>query len=63
MTRNPRNLLPLALAAIGLAVSSPSLDAAYLFTSFRGSGDGLHLAYSPDARRVARTAGSSASRP
>ncbi|MCP5547373.1 MAG: family 43 glycosylhydrolase [Akkermansiaceae bacterium] len=50
MTRNPRNLLPLALAAIGLAVSSPSLDAAYLFTSFRGSGDGLHLAYSPDAR-------------
>ncbi|MCB1133192.1 MAG: family 43 glycosylhydrolase [Verrucomicrobiae bacterium] len=50
MTRNPRNLLPLALAAIGIAASGPSLDAAYLFTSFRGSGDGLHLAYSPDAR-------------
>lgn len=44
-----RHILPFTLAALVAAAASP-LHAAYLFTSFRGSGDGLHLAYSDDAR-------------
>jgi beta-xylosidase len=35
--------------AAALAASDPPATA-WLFTSFRGSGDGLHLAYSPDAQ-------------
>jgi beta-xylosidase len=45
-------LTSLALATAGLAVAEPAAPkSAYLFTSFRGSGDGLHLAYSEDGRR------------
>src|SRR5215210_4656848 len=32
------------------AAESAALNMAYLFTSFRGDGDGLHLAYSEDGR-------------
>ena len=39
----------LATLAIACAGVQPA-GAAWLFTSFRGSGDGLHLAYSEDAR-------------
>lgn len=42
-----RLMLPLLLVSLVTAVQA---DDAWLFTSFRGSGDGLHLAYSTDAR-------------
>ncbi len=41
------------IAALALTVAcmpAAGSDGGYLFTSFRGSGDGLHLAYSRDAR-------------
>jgi beta-xylosidase len=37
-------------AAIGRAAPETNSSSAYLFTSFRGNGDGLHLAWSEDAR-------------
>ena len=39
----------LTTLAVVCAGARPA-GAAWLFTSFRGSGDGLHLAYSEDAR-------------
>ena len=48
-------LKPLVLAATAFAAVCPlaaaqdDADTAYLFTSFRGDGDGLHLSYSDDA--------------
>src|SRR5436190_21848664 len=44
-----RNVLP-ALLLITTAASVGWSQDAYLFTSFRGDGDGLHLAYSEDGR-------------
>ncbi len=40
-----------ACAALFAAALSAAAAPAYLFTSFRGTGDGLHLASSPDALR------------
>ena len=59
MLTNP--LLSVAIACVLLAGSGASRAAAaepgdktvYLFTSFRGNGDGLHLAWSEDARNWA----------
>src|SRR5437867_3318837 len=56
MSRN--NILPLigaSLLLLGVSAGRANSEAeasttAYLFTSFRGNGDGLHLAYSPDGR-------------
>ena len=50
----PQPLFPVsrrfaALAALFSAVLCPAADQAYLYTSFRGNGDGLHLAASSDA--------------
>ncbi|GAA5481368.1 family 43 glycosylhydrolase [Haloferula sargassicola] len=44
-----RNLLFLVAVLAGSLVRADEKPAGYLFTSFRGSGDGLHLAYSFDA--------------
>lgn len=50
--RSPRKTKCLAAlaAATGLWMNAGVARAAYLFTSFRDNGDGLHLAYSDDAR-------------
>jgi beta-xylosidase len=56
-TMLPQKIIALALTSVlwtGCATSpiasETELRDIYLFTSFRGSGDGLHLAYSEDAR-------------
>jgi hypothetical protein len=43
-------LLALLNATAGFAAGNEDSAEAWLFTSFRDSGDGLHLAYSVDAR-------------
>lgn len=43
------SLLLAALLLAGASVAAETSTAAWLFTSFRGNGDGLHLAYSRDA--------------
>lgn len=54
---NLKRAIRLTLAALSFAVTLTASTApgitnnAYLFTSFRGNGDGLHLAYSFDARK------------
>jgi hypothetical protein len=40
----------LALTAVDRAAAESDDQSVWLFTSFRGDGDGLHLAYSTDAR-------------
>lgn len=45
----PLTFLASALAGCCLTAQAADEPAGYLFTSFRGSGDGLHLAYSRDA--------------
>ena len=47
----------LSSLALCLAMVTCSARADYLFTSFRGNGDGLHLAYSSDARHWTEVAG------
>lgn len=52
MSKHPTTTL-LALAstfATALLASAPAEDSTYLLTSFRDNGDGLHLAYSHDAK-------------
>lgn len=43
--------LLLAIGSFAAVQEAQHDDVAYLFTSFRGNGDGLHLAYSNDARQ------------
>lgn len=43
-------VLALAATCQSGSTAEPTPDHAWLFTSFRGNGDGLHLAYSDDAR-------------
>ncbi|MDQ8205673.1 family 43 glycosylhydrolase [Pelagicoccus sp. SDUM812003] len=45
-----KQALALSLSALAASLSFANSDTAYLLTSFRDNGDGLHLAYSYDAR-------------
>src|SRR4051812_18213824 len=45
-----RSIIALTIGLLLWPMVSGAENAAYVFTSFRGDGDGLHLAYSADGR-------------